>query len=33
MKSFLASIAFCTRIPILVEFGAEDVGKAARWFL
>ena len=32
MKSFLASIAFCTRIPILVEFGAEDVGKAARWF-
>jgi cobalamin 5'-phosphate synthase/cobalamin synthase len=32
MKSFLASIAFCTRIPILIEFAAEDVGKAARWF-
>jgi adenosylcobinamide-GDP ribazoletransferase len=32
MKSFLASIAFCTRIPIPVEFSAEDVGRAARWF-
>ena len=32
MKSLLASIAFCTRIPIRVEFTAEDVGRAARWF-
>lgn len=32
MKSLLASIAFCTRIPIRVAFTAEDVGQAARWF-
>jgi adenosylcobinamide-GDP ribazoletransferase len=32
MRSFLASIAFCTRIPIFVEFNAEDIGRAARWF-
>ena len=32
MKSFLASIAFCTRIPIRTGFATEDVGKAARWF-
>jgi cobalamin 5'-phosphate synthase/cobalamin synthase len=32
MKSFLASIAFCTRIPISADFSADDVGKAARWF-
>jgi cobalamin 5'-phosphate synthase/cobalamin synthase len=32
MKSLLASIAFCTRIPISTAFDAEDVGRAARWF-
>ncbi len=32
MRSLLASIAFCTRIPVRVPFTAEDVGKAARWF-
>lgn len=32
MKSLLAAIAFCTRIPICVEFGAEDVGRSSRWF-
>ena len=32
MKSLLASIAFCTRIPIRLAFTAEDVGRAARWF-
>jgi adenosylcobinamide-GDP ribazoletransferase len=32
MRSLLASIAFCTRIPIRIEFTAEDVGRAARWF-
>ena len=32
MKSLLASIAFCTRIPIRIEFSAGDVGSAARWF-
>jgi cobalamin 5'-phosphate synthase/cobalamin synthase len=32
VKSLLASIAFCTRIPIRVPFTTEDVGKAARWF-
>lgn len=32
MKSLLASIAFCTRIPVFVEFSAEDIGRAARWF-
>jgi cobalamin 5'-phosphate synthase/cobalamin synthase len=32
VKSFLASLAFCTRIPISSDFSADDVGKAARWF-
>jgi cobalamin 5'-phosphate synthase/cobalamin synthase len=32
VKSLLASIAFCTRIPIRVAFTPEDVGKSARWF-
>jgi adenosylcobinamide-GDP ribazoletransferase len=32
MKSLFAALAFCTRIPISFAFGAEDVGKAARWF-
>ena len=32
MKSLLASIAFCTRIPIRVQFDAADIGRAARWF-
>jgi cobalamin 5'-phosphate synthase/cobalamin synthase len=32
MKSLLASIAFCTRIPIRTEFSAEDIGRAAMWF-
>ena len=32
MRSLLASIAFCTRIPIAAPFSAEDVGRAARWF-
>lgn len=32
MRSLLASIAFCTRIPILVEFSAGEIGRAARWF-
>ena len=32
MRSLLASVAFCTRIPISSAFGAGDVGKAARWF-
>ncbi len=32
MKSMAAAVAFCTRIPVPVAFGAEDVGKAARWF-
>jgi cobalamin 5'-phosphate synthase/cobalamin synthase len=32
MKSLLASIAFCTRIPIRVEFSAADIGRAASWF-
>lgn len=32
MKSLLASIAFCTRIPIRVEFSAVDIGRAASWF-
>jgi adenosylcobinamide-GDP ribazoletransferase len=32
MKSLLASIAFCTRIPVRIPFTAEDIGKAARWF-
>lgn len=32
MRSLLASIAFCTRIPISMAFTAEDVGRAARWF-
>jgi len=32
MKSLLASIAFCTRIPIHIAFETEDVGRAARWF-
>jgi adenosylcobinamide-GDP ribazoletransferase len=32
VKSLLASIAFCTRIPVRVPFATEDVGKAARWF-
>ena len=32
MKSFLASIAFCTRIPICTGFATEDVGRAARLF-
>ncbi len=34
MRSLAASLAFLTRIPIpaRVGFGAEDVGKAARWF-
>ena len=32
MKSFLASIAFCTRIPVPAHFDAADVGKAAHWF-
>jgi adenosylcobinamide-GDP ribazoletransferase len=32
MKSFLAAIAFCTRIPVSFAFSAEDIGKAARWF-
>jgi cobalamin 5'-phosphate synthase/cobalamin synthase len=32
MRSFLASIAFCTRIPIRIEFNAADVGKATSWF-
>lgn len=32
MRSLLASIAFCTRVPIAVAFNTEDVGRAARWF-
>ena len=34
MRSLAASIAFLTRIPVpgAGSFGAEDVGKAARWF-
>jgi cobalamin 5'-phosphate synthase/cobalamin synthase len=32
MKSLLASIAFCTRIPIRVEFSTADIGRAAGWF-
>lgn len=32
MKSLLASIAFCTRVPIRVEFDAAEIGRAARWF-
>jgi cobalamin 5'-phosphate synthase/cobalamin synthase len=32
MKSLLASIAFCTRIPISTEFSAADIGRAATWF-
>jgi adenosylcobinamide-GDP ribazoletransferase len=32
MRSLLASIAFCTRIPVHVAFDARDVGRAARWF-
>ena len=32
MKALLASVAFCTRIPIRVPFTTEEVGKAARWF-
>jgi cobalamin 5'-phosphate synthase/cobalamin synthase len=32
MKSLLAAVAFCTRIPVRVPFSAEDVGTAARWF-
>lgn len=32
MRSLAASIAFCTRIPVPVDFATEDVGRAARWF-
>jgi len=32
VRSLLASIAFCTRIPISAAFTAEEVGRAARWF-
>ena len=32
MKSLLASIAFCTRIPIRLAFTTEEVGRAALWF-
>jgi len=34
MRSLAASIAFLTRIPVpsAGNFGAEDVGKSARWF-
>jgi cobalamin 5'-phosphate synthase/cobalamin synthase len=32
MKSLAAAVAFCTRIPVPVAFGAEEVGAAARWF-
>jgi adenosylcobinamide-GDP ribazoletransferase len=32
MKSLLASVAFCTRIPIRVEFTTAEIGRAASWF-
>jgi cobalamin 5'-phosphate synthase/cobalamin synthase len=32
MKSFLAAIAFITRIPISIDFSTDDIGKSARWF-
>lgn len=32
MKSLAAAIAFCTRIPVPLQFGAEEVGRAASWF-
>ncbi|HZT30862.1 MAG TPA: adenosylcobinamide-GDP ribazoletransferase [Bryobacteraceae bacterium] len=32
MKSFLAAVAFLTRVPVPLPFGREEVGRAAGWF-
>ena len=32
MRSLLASVAFCTRIPVRSAFTSDEVGKAAYWF-
>lgn len=32
MKGFLVATAFLTRVPLPVQAGAGDVGRAARWF-